>query len=45
MSGISKSVTTEAIRGILGILPTPSTPDADQWSCEQSVDLDASRSS
>lgn len=41
MSSTSKSVTAEAIRGILGILPTPSTPDADHWSCEQSVDLDA----
>ena len=28
------------IRGIVGMLPTPSTPDADQWQCEASVDLD-----
>jgi hypothetical protein len=33
-------VTVEDIRGVLGILPTPSTPDADHWSCENSVDLD-----
>ncbi len=28
------------ITGVLGMLPTPSTPDADHWSCENSVDLD-----
>ena len=28
------------IRGVLGMIPTPSTPDADQWSCEQSIALD-----
>lgn len=28
------------IRGVLGMLPTPSTPDADRWDCAQSVDLD-----
>jgi dihydrodipicolinate synthase/N-acetylneuraminate lyase len=33
-------VTVEDIRGVLGILPTPSTPDADHWSCENSVDFD-----
>ncbi|TAD90455.1 MAG: aldolase [Alphaproteobacteria bacterium] len=26
--------------GVLGMVPTPSTPDADQWSCTQSVALD-----
>jgi 4-(2-carboxyphenyl)-2-oxobut-3-enoate aldolase len=34
-------VAAEDIRGVLGILPTPSTADADHWSCENSVDLDA----
>lgn len=33
-------VTVDDIRGVLGILPTPSTPDAAHWSCENSVDLD-----
>ncbi len=28
------------IVGVLGMVPTPSTPDADQWQCENSVDLD-----
>jgi 4-(2-carboxyphenyl)-2-oxobut-3-enoate aldolase len=27
------------IRGIVGILPTPGTPDADRWDCEHSVNL------
>jgi dihydrodipicolinate synthase/N-acetylneuraminate lyase len=27
------------ITGIVGIIPTPSTPDADRWDCENSVDL------
>lgn len=34
-------VTPADITGIVGILPTPSTPDAGHWSCAQSVDLDA----
>lgn len=34
-------VTPDDITGVLGILPALSTPDADQWSCVQSVDLDA----
>lgn len=38
MSAMKLSV--EDITGILGMIPTPSTPDADQWSCENSVDLD-----
>lgn len=33
-------ITPEDIAGIVGILPTPSTPDAGHWSCEMSVDLD-----
>jgi dihydrodipicolinate synthase/N-acetylneuraminate lyase len=28
------------IRGALAILPTPSVPNADHWSCAQSVNLD-----
>lgn len=31
------------IRGIVGIIPTPSTPDADHWSCEASVDFELTR--
>ena len=33
-------VTVQDIQGVVGLLPTPSTPDADHWSCENSVDLD-----
>lgn len=33
------TLTSDDIRGIAGILPTPATPDADHWSCENSVDL------
>jgi 4-(2-carboxyphenyl)-2-oxobut-3-enoate aldolase len=41
MSSMSNpTVSMEQIRGVLGILPTPSTPDADHWSCVSSVDLD-----
>ncbi len=36
-----RSVTVDDIRGVLGMIPTPSTPDADRWSCEQSVDLES----
>lgn len=28
------------LTGVLGMVPTPSTPDADHWSCENSVALD-----
>jgi len=28
------------ITGVLGMIPTPSTPDADDWRCENSVDLE-----
>lgn len=40
MSSRSKHVTAAEIRGVLGMVPTPATPDADHWSCTQSVDLD-----
>jgi dihydrodipicolinate synthase/N-acetylneuraminate lyase len=40
MSSQSKNVSVDVIRGAIAILPTPSTPDADHWSCERSVDLD-----
>ncbi|MFN8721504.1 MAG: dihydrodipicolinate synthase family protein [Rhodospirillales bacterium] len=33
-------LTPADIVGILGMVPTPSTPDADKWWCEASVDLD-----
>ncbi len=33
-------ITAADISGIVGILPSPSTPDADSWRCEQSVDLE-----
>jgi 4-(2-carboxyphenyl)-2-oxobut-3-enoate aldolase len=32
-------ITADTIRGALAILPAPSVPDADRWSCECSVDL------
>jgi 4-(2-carboxyphenyl)-2-oxobut-3-enoate aldolase len=34
------SITARDLVGVLGMVPTPSTPDADHWSCENSVDLD-----
>ena len=40
MSTQSWRVTVDDIRGVIGMLPTPSTPDADHWSCRNSVDLD-----
>ena len=40
MTAKSARVTMEHITGVLGMLPTPATPDADHWSCTQSVDLD-----
>jgi 4-(2-carboxyphenyl)-2-oxobut-3-enoate aldolase len=33
-------LTPSDLTGVLGMVPTPSTPDADHWSCAQSVDLD-----
>jgi len=33
-------LTPQDITGIVGILPSPATADADRWDCEQSVDLD-----
>ena len=40
MSKLSKQVSADAIRGVLGMLPTPATSDANDWACTQSVDLD-----
>ena len=40
MSAQSKPMSVDEIRGAIAILPTPSTPDADHWSCERSVDHD-----
>ena len=40
VSKLSKQVSADAIRGVLGMLPTPATADADHWACTQSVDLD-----
>ena len=34
-------ITASDITGVLGMLPTPATPDADEWTCTQSVDLAA----
>ncbi len=34
------SIAALDLAGVLGMVPTPSTPDADHWSCENSVDLD-----
>ncbi len=36
----SLKITPSDLVGVLGMVPTPSTPDADQWSCEHSVDLE-----
>lgn len=38
---MAQRITADAITGVLGMIPTPATADADHWSCEQSVDLDA----
>jgi 4-(2-carboxyphenyl)-2-oxobut-3-enoate aldolase len=35
-----RSVAVEELVGVLGMIPTPSTEDADHWSCQHSVDLD-----
>lgn len=40
MSNLSKHLSADAVRGVLGMLPTPATADADQWACTQSVDLE-----
>ena len=40
MSQLNSKASVEVIKGVLGIVPTPSTPDADHWSCINSVDLD-----
>lgn len=34
------AITAADITGVLGMVPTPSTPDADRWDCTASVDLD-----
>jgi len=34
------AISAADIKGALAILPTPSVPGADHWSCEQSVNLD-----
>ena len=34
------TITAADITGVLGMVPTPSTPDADRWDCTASVDLD-----
>lgn len=36
-----QSLTPADVEGIVGILPTPSVPDADRWDCWSSVDLDS----
>lgn len=37
----SQTLTPDDITGVVGIMPTPATPDADRWNVEYSVDLDA----
>jgi 4-(2-carboxyphenyl)-2-oxobut-3-enoate aldolase len=39
MSVLPRIASSELV-GVLGMVPTPSTADADHWSCENSVDLD-----
>jgi len=41
MPAANDRISPADIVGVLGILPTPSTPDAGHWSCTHSVDLDA----
>lgn len=33
----------EDIKGVVGIVPTPATPDADRWECANSIDFDQTR--
>ncbi len=33
------TITIDDIRGVVGILPTPATPDADRWDAEHTVNL------
>jgi 4-(2-carboxyphenyl)-2-oxobut-3-enoate aldolase len=40
MASPAIKLSPDDIRGIVGIIPTPATPDADHWSCENSVDLE-----
>lgn len=40
MSKPPARITANEIKGVLGMVPTPATPDADRWFCTQSVDLD-----
>ncbi len=40
MASPAMKLSPDDIRGIVGIIPTPATPDADHWSCENSVDLE-----
>ena len=42
MRSLMPKLTADDLRGVLGMIPTPSTPDADHWSCQNSVDLDES---
>lgn len=35
-------ITPQDIVGLVGILPTPATPDAGHWSSQNTVDLDES---
>lgn len=37
---MTAKLSADDIRGVLGMIPTPSTPDAAHWSCARSVDLD-----
>jgi len=34
------SITARDLTGVLGMVPTPSVPGSDHWSCENSVDLE-----
>lgn len=41
MTAPARSLDPKDITGVFGILPTPSTPDADRWDCTMSIDVDA----
>ncbi|MEM8856227.1 MAG: dihydrodipicolinate synthase family protein [Pseudomonadota bacterium] len=41
MTAPARSLDPQDITGVFGILPTPSTPDADRWDCTHSIDVDA----
>jgi hypothetical protein len=33
-------MTMQDIRGVVGIIPTPATPDAESWAAQNTIDFD-----